>query len=106
MSKKLLKIFLVIIITGFVGFVILSYFFANAFISSNPTIVQNTSNINFENINFKTSDGLNIRGWYYKNSDTSKTIVLLHGYKANRMEELVLKAMVKWFLWDIMRRTI
>ncbi|MEO7357003.1 MAG: hypothetical protein ABIY50_05760 [Ignavibacteria bacterium] len=49
--------------------------------------------MNFENVTFKTSDNINLKGWFSKGSDSSKTIILLHGYKANRTE-LIPKAKI------------
>ncbi|ACC98863.1 Dipeptidyl aminopeptidase/acylaminoacyl-peptidase [Elusimicrobium minutum Pei191] len=38
----------------------------------------------FENIRFKTADGVEIKGWFIPNEESSKTIFLLHGWGQNR----------------------
>lgn len=99
---KILTPFLIVLI----GFIFISYFFANAFISPNRvSIGAPPAKFNFENVSFRTSDNLLIKGWYSKYSDTSKTIILLHGYKANRLEmiprcELFRKAGYNILLYD------
>lgn len=73
--------------TASIGFIFISYFFANAFLSPNRvSIGAPPAKFNFEIVSFRTSDNLLIKGWYSRYSDTSATIILLHGYKANRLE--------------------
>ncbi len=39
----------------------------------------------FEDVSFKTADGLTLRGWYIPSAKTTdKTLVLLHGYPADK----------------------
>lgn len=84
---KFFKIFLALFLIGSICFIVLSYLFAKAFISSNHISIANPpSEFNFENVSFRTSDNILIKGWYSKFSDSSKTMILLHGYKANRTE--------------------
>ncbi len=41
--------------------------------------------MNFEEISFKTTDGLTLRGWYIAGAkSTGKTLILLHGYPADK----------------------
>ncbi len=73
--------------TASIGFIFISCFFANAFLSPNRvSIGAPPAKFNFEIVSFRTSDNLLIKGWYSRYSDTSATIILLHGYKANRLE--------------------
>ena len=41
--------------------------------------------MNYEDISFKTADGLTLRGWYIPSAKgTQKTLILLHGYPADK----------------------
>ena len=41
--------------------------------------------LDYENVSFKTSDGLTLRGWYIPATKASaKTLILLHGYPADK----------------------
>jgi uncharacterized protein len=41
--------------------------------------------MNYEDVSFKTADGLTLRGWYIPATKTSqKTLILLHGYPADK----------------------
>ena len=41
--------------------------------------------MNYEDVSFKTADGLTLRGWYIPAAKTSqKTLILLHGYPADK----------------------
>lgn len=85
--NKSIKIILMLFFTASIGFIFISYFFANAFLSPNRvSIGAPPAKFNFEIVSFRTSDNLLIKGWYSRYSDTSATIILLHGYKANRLE--------------------
>jgi dipeptidyl aminopeptidase/acylaminoacyl peptidase len=37
-----------------------------------------------ENVSFKSTDGLTLKGWYAPDKSANKVIILLHGHKANR----------------------
>ena len=42
-------------------------------------------NLRYEDVSFKTADGLTLRGWYIPAAQaTGKTLVLLHGYPADK----------------------
>ena len=43
-------------------------------------------NLPYENIYFKTEDGILIKGWFLPNPDSDKTIVLMHGWGMNRAD--------------------
>ncbi len=67
-----------------------------AWVLSNPTVAPLYSNpklakdMNYENVTFHSIDGKrNINGWYIPAENSSKTIVLSHGYGANREETWV-----------------
>ena len=41
--------------------------------------------MNYEDVSFKTTDGLTLRGWYIPSAKgTQKTLILLHGYPADK----------------------
>ncbi|HEX9273691.1 MAG TPA: alpha/beta fold hydrolase [Candidatus Binatia bacterium] len=41
--------------------------------------------MNYEDVSFKTADGLTLRGWYIPSAQsTEKTLILLHGYPADK----------------------
>lgn len=45
--------------------------------------------MNYENVNFRTSDNVEIRGWFIPAKEKGKpTIIFCHGYPANRLEVL------------------
>lgn len=43
-----------------------------------------TFQLDYENVEFETSDGLTLRGWFIPQKTTRKTIILLHGYPADK----------------------
>jgi dipeptidyl aminopeptidase/acylaminoacyl peptidase len=46
-------------------------------------------NLNYENIQFKSRDGLDITGWYIKSfKKQAPTIILMHGYPTNKADML------------------
>lgn len=90
-KKRILFIFI-----GFTILVVIFYFtsvhFAKGFLHPNQTIIKNyPEKFTVENVSFITEDGLKINGWRSNVSDSSKAIILLHGYKANR-EEMISRA--------------
>jgi dipeptidyl aminopeptidase/acylaminoacyl peptidase len=41
--------------------------------------------LNYEDVSFKTADGLTLHGWYIPSAkETEKTVILLHGYPADK----------------------
>ncbi|MCB0728343.1 MAG: alpha/beta fold hydrolase [Ignavibacteriae bacterium] len=84
-------------------FYFISIFFAKAFLSPNNVTIGNPPEfLHTENINFKTEDGKTIKGWYSKTSDSAKVIILLHGYKANRLEMLPKADLFKEMGYDVL----
>lgn len=84
-------------------FYFISIFFAKAFLSPNNVTIGNPPEfLHAENINFKTVDGKTIKGWYSKTSDFSKAIILLHGYKSNRLEMLPKADLFKELGYDVL----
>jgi dipeptidyl aminopeptidase/acylaminoacyl peptidase len=52
-------------------------------------ITPKTFGVNYESVQFKTADHLLIKGWYIPNKNPqAKTIVLLHGYPADKADIL------------------
>ena len=49
------------------------------------SITPRTLNLQYETVSFKTADGLTLRGWHLRSSkNTGKTLILLHGYPADK----------------------
>ena len=85
--KKYFRKVLLLIIAGSAFFIIFSFVFVYFFIASYHSLIETPPNeMNFEYVTFKTSDNIQLKGWLSKATDTSKTIILLHGYKTNRSE--------------------
>jgi len=45
-------------------------------------------NLSFENVSFKSNDGLNLKGWFVPSGKSVKGIVMVHGHGANKREGL------------------
>jgi uncharacterized protein len=49
------------------------------------SITPQALNLQYENISFKTTDGLTLRGWHLPSKkESAKTLILLHGYPADK----------------------
>lgn len=49
------------------------------------TITPKSFNLVYENVTFRTDDGVTLRGWFIPNNNFhAKTIILLHGYPADK----------------------
>ena len=49
------------------------------------SITPRVLNLQYENVSFQTADGLTLRGWYVGSGKrTDKTLILLHGYPADK----------------------
>ena len=49
------------------------------------TLTPRDLKLNYEDVSFRTADGLTLRGWYIPASQrTEKTLILLHGYPADK----------------------
>jgi dipeptidyl aminopeptidase/acylaminoacyl peptidase len=49
------------------------------------TLTPRDLNLNYEDVSFKTADGLTLRGWFIPAGRvTEKTLILLHGYPADK----------------------
>jgi uncharacterized protein len=49
------------------------------------SITPRALNLQYENVSFKTADGLTLRGWHVgSGKKTGKTLILLHGYPADK----------------------
>ncbi len=93
MSKKVKYLLAVIILAGAL-YVTASVISVNNFLSAKRVSVSfpDSLSITRKDIQFKTSDSLTIKGWYFTapqnqvNSD--KAVILCHGWTANRYETL------------------
>jgi len=77
---------IVLIAVGFLVVVSLWGFYASI---RPPKIVSSLTprhlKINYEDVSFRTADGLSLRGWHIPAArSTDKTLVLLHGYPADK----------------------
>ena len=49
------------------------------------SITPRTYNMQYENVSFQTADGITLRGWHVPSAnETNKTLILLHGYPADK----------------------
>ena len=49
------------------------------------SITPRAFNMQYENVSFKTADGITLRGWHVPSAkETDKTLILLHGYPADK----------------------
>jgi dipeptidyl aminopeptidase/acylaminoacyl peptidase len=49
------------------------------------SITPRTYNMQYENVSFQTADGITLRGWHVASAkETNKTLILLHGYPADK----------------------
>jgi len=83
-SAILLRV--VVIIFGLLVFLSLWGFYASI---RPPKIISSLTprdlNMNYEEVSFKTADGLTLRGWYIPSAKTTdRTVILLHGYPADK----------------------
>lgn len=45
-------------------------------------------NLEYENVTFETSDGLNLKGWFIPSNKSDNTIIVMHGYPTNKADVL------------------
>ena len=87
--KSLLLLFIL-----YVGITIIIYFYQRKLLyhpDFNSYVTGHGLNEKFENINFKTSDNLSLKGWFNLKNIEKKTILYLHGNAGsldNRIEKL------------------
>jgi hypothetical protein len=74
-------------VLGFVGG---SWFIAGQFIASDPSPVSWPKQFSDapKEVTFKASDGINLKGWFLTQTNSSSAVVLLHGVAANRYQML------------------
>jgi dipeptidyl aminopeptidase/acylaminoacyl peptidase len=78
--RIVLVVFLFLIITSLWGFY--SSIRPPKIISS---LTPRDLRLNYEDVSFRTADGLTLRGWYIPSAKkTAKTLILLHGYPADK----------------------
>jgi alpha-beta hydrolase superfamily lysophospholipase len=73
----------------FLAYLGISY--AAALVFTSPTnfiSIHKPENMQYEEVSFETSDYITIQGWFFPNENSDKCIILLHGFKANKMEPL------------------
>ena len=85
--KNLIIIFLLIIV-----FVIL-FSFLTFLMSIKPgkwpiEFTPKSFNLKYEEVDFKTSDGLKLKGWFIPSNISDDTIIVMHGYPTNKADVL------------------
>ncbi|MBX7046839.1 MAG: prolyl oligopeptidase family serine peptidase [Ignavibacteria bacterium] len=87
--KKKLKFLLTIFSAGIILYIAASFISVDRFLCANHISINfpDTLKLSHEDVQFKTSDNLTIKGWFFP-ANSEKAIVLLHGWKANRLEPL------------------
>ena len=74
-----------LIIAALVFISLWGFYFAIRPIKITNPITPKNYGIQYESVSFRTKDGLLIRGWFIKNANSqAKTIILLHGYPADK----------------------
>ena len=69
------------------------YFIVRPVFRIHSSITPKDLNIQYENVQFKTDDNIIIKGWFLKSKNPSaKTIILLHGYPADKGDILPSRA--------------
>jgi len=81
---------LMVVLFAGLGFVVSSLIVTYLLIGSSTSKVTwpITADYSPENVTFPASDGLNLKGWFLPQTDSTKAIVLLHGVRANREQVL------------------
>jgi len=72
----------------FIIFVVL-FSFLTFFMSIKPgkwpvQFTPDSLNLKYENVTFKTSDGLNLKGWFIPGNKSKNTVIVMHGYPTNK----------------------
>ena len=80
---KMVSAVIKIIVTVIIFIIVLS--FLEFFISIHPPRFRSQRtpaeyNIPYENVSFKTSDGITIKGWLIKSKKANSTVIVGHGY--------------------------
>jgi len=83
------NIFLIIL---FVALFIILFSFLIFYLSIKPgkwpmEFSPESFNLEYENVSFKTSDGLKLKGWFIP-GEGNKTIIVMHGYPTNKADVL------------------
>jgi dipeptidyl aminopeptidase/acylaminoacyl peptidase len=88
--NKRIKYLLVVIILGAAVYIAASVISVNNFLSAKKVevIFPDTLSLEHKDIQFKTSDNLTIKGWYFPAGSSDKAVILCHGWTANRYETL------------------
>lgn len=94
---KLLRIFLAGMVILLVLFTAASALMAYLFTRPAPGPVGSEKDLPFaaQPVEFRTSDGLLIRGWHAPSTGDSGTVLLLHGYTGNRTHMIPRAAMLR-----------
>lgn len=89
-----LKYLSVVVLLGIALYIAVSFISVHNFLSAKRTKVTfpDTLSLVYKDIQFNTSDSINIKGWYFPSAanslDSNKAVILCHGWTANRYETL------------------
>lgn len=76
---------LILFILFIIIFSILGFYLAIRPFRIISAITPESFNLNYENITFRTEDNITLNGWFIQNNNPhAKTIILLHGYPADK----------------------
>lgn len=87
-STSIFNTFMVIVVTIILFFLFTSLW--GLYVSVRPpkivsTVTPEDLGLDYEDVTFRTADGITIAGWYVPSqTETKKTIILLHGYPADK----------------------
>ena len=85
--KKIILNFLFIIV------ILILFLFLTLYMSIKPGkwpihFTPESFNLKYENVTFKTSDGLKLKGWFIPSNKSNDTIIVMHGYPTNKADVL------------------
>jgi fermentation-respiration switch protein FrsA (DUF1100 family) len=81
----------VILVIGYCGLGLILYFMQSAFLYSpvkEVTYTPGELDLDFEQVTFRTSDGLKLSGWYIPAKNAAFTVLFCHGNAGNMMHRL------------------
>ncbi len=83
---------IIIIILFIIGFSILQFFMLIHPFKFKTRIKPDDLNLPYENVSFNTDDGIALKGWFIPSSYSNSTIIVCHGYPADKNNLLATSA--------------
>ncbi len=91
--KKLI-IFVIVVLA--IGLIAPAWYFSGRLLYPGPQVCPKTHflycgdpselNLKFEDVSFKTKNGITLRGWFIPSGNSDKTVIMVHGITADRHE--------------------